>query len=280
MGAHIPENRLYVRARYIIPSIQECLCFRHADHEQRAPGADAHFHGFMLPRSHGQPGDIIQDRVLDRDGPDFALQLLQFLPCENAAHLLHGIALPAVPEHLHLRFIVRISQGQPNQKPVHLGIGQELRSRRTHAVFRGNHQERRRQRISLPVHGHLAFFHRLQQSGLGFAGSSVDLIPQQQIYPDQSPGLVHKGPAFPVIHGKTHEIGRQDIRRKLHPAERKPDGPAQRHRQRGFADPGHIIQQNMPLRQQGCQDLFDHFPLAGNDLLHFRNHVFKLFTHE
>ena len=233
----------------------------------------------MLPGSHGQPGDIIQDRVLRGHRAGSALQADQLLPGQDALHPVEGIGFLTVPEHGHLRLIVRIAQRQPDHEPVHLRIGKHLRSRRAHAVFRGDHQKRPLHGPGFPVHRHLPLLHRLQQRGLGFTGGAVDFIPQQQIRPDQGSGLINKVSAGPVVHGKARQIRGQDIRRKLNPPEGKPDGPAQSHRQRGFADARHIIQQDMPLRQQRRQDLPDCFLFSGDDLFRFPKHVFELFAH-
>ena len=92
--------------------------------------------------------------------------------------------------------------------------------------------------------------------------------------------MIRKAAALPVIHGKACQVGGQHVRRKLDALKREPNRPAQRHRQRGFAHAGHVVQQHMAARQHRRQDLFDDRPLADDDLFRFPDHIFKLRTHD
>ena len=92
------------------------------------------------------------------------------------------------------------------------------------------------------------------------------------------PGAVHKVPAGLVVHGKADQVGGQDVRGKLDALEGKADRPAQGDRQGGLAHAGHVVQEDVAVRQQSRQDFADGLPLADDDLFHFMENIFKLRT--
>ena len=124
--------------------------------------------------------------------------------------------------------------------------------------------------MAFSVDRHLFFFHHFQKCGLGLARGPVDLVCQQQATLQHRSLLIEEGPASPVVHGKTGDIRRHDVRRELNPLVRQPQDLAERQRQRGLADARHVLQQDVALRQDRHQDPFDDRILAADDFAGFR----------
>ena len=82
-----------------------------------------------------------------------------------------------------------------------------------------------------------------------------------------------------VIHGKADEVGRQYVRRELHAPVIKAHRAAERHGQCGLAHARLVVEQDMPVREQREQDLFDHFPLSRDDFFDFRYDPFQFPVH-
>ena len=124
--------------------------------------------------------------------------------------------------------------------------------------------------MAFSVDRHLFFFHHFQKCGLRLARGPVDLVCQQQATLQYRPLLIAKFSASPIIHGKTGDIRRHDIRRKLDPPVRQSQRFAERQRQRGLADARHVLQQDIALCQDRHQDPFDDCLLAADDFAGFR----------
>ena len=139
--------------------------------------------------------------------------------CNELFQLGRGSHCLAGRERVHMMAILQqcrragpigIAHAQLEHETVQLGCGQHLRTRRTHRVFRCQHDKGLRQGPGHAVHGDLQLLHSLQQSGLGLAGGTVDLVRQQQIGHNGS-GLIFQLAVCLIEYGKPDDIRWQGV---------------------------------------------------------------------
>ena len=70
---------------------------------------------------------------------------------------------------------------------------------------------------------------------------------------------------FPVEDRHPHEVGGHQVRGELHPGEIQAERPGQRLGERGFADAGHVFDQQMAASQQAGHGIADLVLLSDND---------------
>ena len=177
-----------------------------------------------------------------------------------------GVHMVAVLQQRRRAGPIGIAHTQLEHETVQLGCGQHLRTRRTHRVFRCQHDKGLRQGPGHAVHGDLQLLHSLQQSGLGLAGGTVDLVRQQQIGHNGS-GLIFQLAVCLIEYGETDNIRGQGIGSELDTLGVQTQGLGKRLGQGRLAHAGHILQQHMALGQDGQQHLADDVLLAQNDLV-------------
>ena len=160
--------------------------------------------------------------------------------------MIQRIYFLSVSEDFHLTLEIRISHLQTDHESVQLSLRPQLCSRRTNRVLSCNHYKRFWQLMCHTIHGHLSFFHNLQQRRLGLTGRTVDLICQQEVGHNYT-RFVIKPAGCLVIHGKSNDIRRHNIRCKLHTLILYPHDHRARQCQCGLTGSRHIIQKDMPL---------------------------------
>ena len=116
-------------------------------------------------------------------------------------------------------------------------------------VLRGDDEERLGQRPRLPSSGHLVFFHGLQQRALRLGRGTVDLVGQHQLA-KIGPGWKWNCPSVAVEDRDAEDVGRQQVAGELDALEVQPERCGQGMRQRGLADAGHVLDQQVAARQQ------------------------------
>ncbi|MCW0465943.1 hypothetical protein NB705_003016 [Xanthomonas sacchari] len=169
---------------------------------------------------------------------------------EQWLRLCDQVAAVAAAEQRAFGLGVGIAQRQAQQEAVQLRVGQRERARQVHRVLRGDHEERRRQRMGGAVEGDLLFGHRLQQRALRARRRAVDLVGEQHVGEHRA-GVELELARLRVVHRHAEHIGRQQIGGELHALEAKPQARRQRMRQRGLAQAGQILDQQMSAGQQG-----------------------------
>ena len=106
------------------------------------------------------------------------------------------------------------------------GLRQKLRPRASHRVLGCNHNKRIRKRPGNPIHRHLLLLHHLQKRRLRLRRCPVDLIRQQKSS-HRCSRLILKRTCLFFIHGKSCDIRRKHIRRKLNPVFLQPHRPGE-----------------------------------------------------
>ena len=171
--------------------------------------------GWATP-SH-QADDVAHHAVADEGFLHRVLQGAELIPGQHLPQGLQRIALLAVQHHGHLVLGVGITQTQPDEKPVHLAVRQQLGAGGAHRVLGGDDDKGLRQGMGHPVHRDLPFLHGFQQGRLGPGGGPVQLVRQKQIG-DHRAALVAQGASLGVGDAVARDVRGQHVRGKLHPA--------------------------------------------------------------
>ena len=121
-------------------------------------------------------------------------------------------------------------------------------------------------RKGLPADGHLALLHHLQKRALNLGRGAVDLIGQQQVCKHRSQGCA-EGTGLLVVDTGTHQVCGYQIRGKLDPLERAPDGQGQGLHGHGLGQTRHPFDQKMAVGQHGHQHPLEKMVLPHDYLL-------------
>jgi len=119
----------------------------------------------------------------------------------------------------------------------------------------------------LQVDRHLPFLHRFQQGALRARRGPVDLVGQQDLA-QHGAGAIFELLRLLVEEADAGHVAGQQVRRELDAAEGRPQRNRHRLGQGGLAGAGHILQQDMPLAQDGRENQVDDVLFAHDDALH------------
>ena len=115
------------------------------------------------------------------------------------------------------------------------------------------------------VDGDLVLLHDFQQGGLGFRAGTVDFVSKHDLAHDGTFLVFHLA-GFEVDEGETGHVRGHQVRRKLDPAEGTVQGAGKSAGQRGLADAGDILDEDVAFAEEGDQRVFDRFLLADDSL--------------
>ena len=162
-----------------------------------------------------------------------------------------------------------VADRQAEHESVELRLGQRVRAFVLDRVLRGDHHERRSQRVGLGVHRDLPFLHALQQRGLRLGAGSVDLVAEHDVGEDGA-RLELEITALLVEDVHAGDVGGEQVRGELDPAERAVDRSCDGLREHGLADARDVLDQEVPLGHQGDEGQTDLAVLAPDDPLDVR----------
>jgi hypothetical protein len=114
------------------------------------------------------------------------------------------------------------------------------------------------------VHGHLPLLHALQEGRLGLGARAVDLVAQHDVREDRA-GLELEVAVLLVEHVDTGDVGGEQVRGELDPPEGAVDRARDRLSQHRLAHTGHVLDQQVSLRDQGDERQADLRVLAAHD---------------
>ena len=129
---------------------------------------------------------VIGDRVVHPDVPDRPAGAQDVVGREHRAERLDRLAGAVAREDLPLLGPDRVAHPQPDHEPVELALGQDVGPLELVRVLGREHDERRVERIGLPLDRDLAVAHRLEQGALGPRGRPVDLVGQDHVGEDRA----------------------------------------------------------------------------------------------
>jgi hypothetical protein len=164
-------------------------------------------------------------------------------------------------QDLDLRLPGRVADRQLQHEAVALRLRQRVGALVLDRVLGGDDHERHPEVVGDAVHRHLPLLHGLQQGGLGLGGGAVDLVAEDDVGEDR-PRLELEVTPLLVVDADAGDVRRQQVGGELDAADRAVDRPGQRLCQHGLADAGNVLDQQVPLGQQGDQRQADHLGLA------------------
>src|SRR5579863_3872644 len=133
-----------------------------------------------------------------------------------------------------------------------------------HRILRRNDQERLRQFVGMRVDRDLAFVHGLKQRGLRLRRGAVDFVGQQDVGENRSTlefeRLFRRG-----VDRDAQNVGRQQVTGKLHALKSAVDGAGEGLSERGLADSGNALNEQVSAREDADQSEADNVVFAAND---------------
>ena len=113
---------------------------------------------------------------------------------------------------------------------------------------------------------HLALLHRLEQGRLRPWGRPVDLVDEHDVREHRA-GDEPELAVRLVVDADPGEVARQEVRRRLDPAEPSRDRDRERSRERRLPDAGHALEQQVPVGEQADRRRLDGVVVPGDDRL-------------
>jgi hypothetical protein len=117
-------------------------------------------------------------------------------------------------------------------------------------------EERIRQGPGFALGRDLLFFHGFQQGALRLGAGPVDLVGQQHLGKYRA-GMEHEGLLAALVDRYAGKVAGHQVGRELHTRKVQPETARQRVRQRGLADAGNVLDQQVSASQQAGDAILD-----------------------
>ncbi len=184
------------------------------------------------------------------------------------------LARHATLQHVVLLVGGGVTEADPGQEPVELGLRQGVGAFVLDRVGRREHAERLGQHERLALHRDLALLHRLQQRRLRLGRRAVDLVGQQQAGEDRAAPELELAVLL-LVDERPGQVRGQQVRGELRPREVEPERLGERPRRQGLPEPGIVLDEHMTLGQDGGQHERERLGLAHHRTLHLAEHPLR-----
>ena len=144
---------------------------------------------------------------------------------------------------------IGVTHFDAHEEAVELGLRQRKGADQVMRILRGDDEKRLRQFVGHAVGRDLAFFHGLEQRALGLGRGAVDLVGEHQLREDRT-RMERKAVRLGLVDRDAQNIGRQQVAGELDALEVEPEDLRQRVRERGLADAGEVLDEQVPAREQ------------------------------
>jgi hypothetical protein len=168
----------------------------------------------------------------------------------------------------------RVADVYPQQEPVQLRLREGESALVFDRVLRGQDVERRRHLAGDTFDGDLALLHGLQQGGLYFGRGPVDFVGQYHLCGERAGPELEIGD-FLIVYRDAGDIAGEHIGGKLNPLEGAVDRFRQAPRQHGLADAGGVLDEQVPLADEGDYRQLHRLCLADHDLFDVLHYFFR-----
>ena len=172
-----------------------------------------------------------------------------------AAHLAHAL------KDAQRRGVVGVADRGLDEKAVELRFGQLVGARLLDRVLRRDDEERATHLVWGAVDRHAPLFHDLEQRGLRLGARAVDLVADHDVRKHR-PRLELKLTLRLVVDGDTRDVCGQQVGGELDATDRAIDGPRHRAGQHRFAHAGHVLDEQVTLREEHRERHLDRGVLA------------------
>ncbi len=198
-------------------------------------------------------------------GPHGALAVQHVLGGGDDLEVVNGMAQLVLLQHGDFRLRLRVAQMQADQEPVQLRLRQGKGPLVVNRVLGGDEKEGRGQIIIDAVGGDLAFGHGFEQGGLGARGGAVDFVGQDDLGEERAGAELELG-RLRVEDGAAGDVVGQEVGGALQAFEGAAEAAGQGAGQHGFGHARNVLQQDVPLGQEGDQGPDNLVALADDDL--------------
>ena len=166
-----------------------------------------------------------------------------------------------VVEDVHLGRRIGIADVEAHEESVELRFGKCVGAVEFDRVLGRENDERLGHESWDTVDRHLMLLHRLEQRRLGLGRRSVDLIGDHDVREDRA--VVELEAVLPlVVDLDAGDVGGEQVGRELDALQRSVDRFGQRAGERGLADAGYVLDQQVPVGQHAGDGEPDHVGLA------------------
>jgi hypothetical protein len=197
-------------------------------------------------------------------------ELEQARAAEDGAHHRIRRARRAVEDRVQL-LVAGQRDAQLEEEAVELRLGQRVRPLHLDGVLRGQHEERRGQRVRLLADGDRALLHGLEQRRLRLGRRAVDLVGEHEVREDR-PALELEAPGARRSglddHVRADDVGGHEVGRELDAREGEVERLGQRLHEQRLAEAGHALEQDVAAGQQRRHHALDDLRLAHEALAH------------
>ena len=167
-------------------------------------------------------------------------------------------------EHRALGIAIRIAEAHAQHEAVELRIGQRIGAGEVERILRRDHEERRWQSMGDAVDRHLFLGHRFEQRALRLRHRTVDFVGKQQLR-EQGSRMKLEAIGIALEDADADDVRGQQVGGELHALETESQRRRQRVRERGLADAGQILDQQMAAGEQADEGEADLAALAEDD---------------
>ena len=170
------------------------------------------------------------------------------------------------PSISHSASALGVAEAGAQQEAVELRLGERVRALVLDRVLGRQDEEGPLERPRDAVGRHLPLLHRLEQRRLRLRGGAVDLVGQQEVREDRAGAELEVAVAL-VPDRRPGHVGGQEVGRELDAAEAEPARLCEGPRCERLRDPGHVLEQHVPVGEEAEQHQLELLALADDGAL-------------
>ncbi len=198
---------------------------------------------------------------------------------DAANEILEGADLVGVEEFLDVGFVVAggaaddlfffgcagITDADLEHKAVELGFGEGIGAFLFDGVLGGHDKEGEIEGVGFSAGGDAVFLHGLEESGLGFGGSAVDLVGEKEVTEDRPTHEMQAAFSCAVVFFEdlgACDIGGHEVGSELDAVEGEVEDLGESGDQEGFGETGDTDDQGVSARKESNEQRLDHMVLS------------------
>src|SRR2546427_7471161 len=268
VGQRGPGDGFHIVRGHEVPARDRGPRPRDLQEGERPTRARADLDLAVSPRRHDDVDHVAFHGGIDVDVFDRSLQ------SPHLVRLRHGFDRRVVRtpfsstfEDLHFLFPRGIADVDPEEEPVHLGLGEWIGAFVLDRVLRRNTEERSVEMERLHFVGGLLLLHRLEQGGLRLRRRAIDLVRQEQMGEDRA-AAEDEVARLAIGHVRTGDVRGKEVRGELDPAERESEARGKGLRDQRLREAGHVLDQEVSVPEDRPEHPLEDGPLADDHALH------------
>lgn len=223
-----------------------------------------HFRRLRVTRSHHDVDDVILDAVVHGNFVDHCARGGDVLGLHHGRDLgWRGCARHAI-KNQPLLARRRIAHHELEHESVDLRLGQRIGSFLLDRILRCQYEERFRQRIGFAADGDLSLLHGFEQRRLHLRRRAIDLVGKNDVGEDR-PLLHHEIAATWAVDHRAHQVGGQQVGRKLNALKGGVQSAGQTRNRGGLGQSRNAFDQNVSVGEKPKQQSVHKVVLADDD---------------